>query len=388
MQLEEQTCLLAELQVKSSQTTTALKSSALPEVCNDLPVHRNTQGAKTSRDRPDAKAHTAPIDHSTTETEKTSRCKSIKEENEEKKKRQVLSRRRTPAEREENKTQPGVTTPPRHKEGKNASIPSSLTPIKEEWNPESFLLLMKILRIDIPDGVITRKAIQLSQTKPVHNVAEKIIGLLINFELQFEKRPRLSAREVKQGLKLMENSELLELTKLLFFKTASDKSLLQGQWQKNTSNTGRGFILSPAFRSTPVSTPVMHTGPVTRSWSRLTVREDLPTITPGTRKTLGVISDHRYVDEQSLWTGTPSKKGFGMFATNKYDELECLKWFHETAKEKKAFGGGATAYTCGNRMNLLINTRRTFMQRRRRDLPALEKAPRSVCKTLNRIEKK
>ncbi|KAK1155063.1 hypothetical protein AOXY_G27412 [Acipenser oxyrinchus oxyrinchus] len=209
---------------------------------------------------------------------------------------------------------------------------------------------MKILQIDIPEGVITHEAIRLSQTGAVHDAAEKIIGLLINFKLQFEKHPRLSAREVKQGLKLMENSELLELTKLLFFKTASDKSLLQGQWQKNTSNTGRGFILSPAFRSTPVSTPVMHTGPVTRSWSRLTVGEDLPMITPGTRKTLGVISDHRYVDEQSLWTGTASKKGFGMFATNKYDELECLKWFHETAKEKKAFGGGAANYTCGNRV--------------------------------------
>ncbi|MGH0188321.1 UNVERIFIED_CONTAM: hypothetical protein FKN15_029001 [Acipenser sinensis] len=201
-------------------------------VCNDLPVHRNTQGAKTSRDRPDAKAHTAPKDHSTTEKEKTSRRKSVKEEDKEIKKRQVWSGRRTPAEREENKTQPGATT-------------SSLTPIKEEWTPESFLLLMKILQIDIPE--------------------------------------------------------------------ASDKSLLQGQWQNNTSNTGRGFILSPAFRSTLVSTPVMHTGPVTRSWSRLT-------------------------------------KGFGMFATNKYDELECLKWFHETAKENKAFGGGAAGYICGNRV--------------------------------------
>ncbi|KAK6469544.1 hypothetical protein HHUSO_G31821 [Huso huso] len=210
---------------------------------------------------------------------------------------------------------------------------------------------MKILQIDIPEGVITHEAIRLSQTGAVHNTAKKIIRLLIDFEIQFEKHPRLSAREVKQGLKLMENSELLELTKLLFFKTASDKSLLQGQWQENTSNTGRGFILSPAFRSTPVSTAVMHTGPVTRSWSRLTVGEDLPTITPGTRKTLGVISDHPgYVDEQSLWTGTPSKKGFSMFATNKYDELECLKWFHETAKEKKAFGGGAAGYTCGNRV--------------------------------------
>ncbi|KAK1151907.1 hypothetical protein AOXY_G27416 [Acipenser oxyrinchus oxyrinchus] len=46
MPLEEQACLLAELQVKSSQTTPALKCSALPKVCNDLPVHRNTQGAK------------------------------------------------------------------------------------------------------------------------------------------------------------------------------------------------------------------------------------------------------------------------------------------------------------------------------------------------------
>ncbi|MGH0187608.1 UNVERIFIED_CONTAM: hypothetical protein FKN15_025719 [Acipenser sinensis] len=339
-----------QLQVAYRHIRRRLASLQGSPVCNDLPVHRNTQGAKTSRDRPDAKAHTAPIDRSTTEKEKTSRCKSVKEEDEEKKERQVLSRRRTPAEQEENKTQPGVTKPQRHKEGKNASIPSSLTPIKEEWNPESFLLLMKILQIDIPQGVITHEAIRLSQTGAVHDVVEKIIGLLINFELQFEKHPRLSAREVKQGLKLMENSELLELTKLLFFKTTSDKSLLQGQWQKNTSNTGRGFILSPAFRSAPVSTPVMHTGPVTRSWSRLTVREDLPTITLGTRKTLGVISDHRYVDEQSLWTGTPSKKGFGMFATNKYDELECLKWFHETAKENKAFGGGAAGYTCGNRV--------------------------------------
>ncbi|MGH0192354.1 UNVERIFIED_CONTAM: hypothetical protein FKN15_020022 [Acipenser sinensis] len=91
--------------------------------------------------------------------------------------------------------------------------------------------------------------------------------------------------------------------------------------------------------------PVMHTGPVTRSWSKLTVGKDLPTITPGTRKTLGVISNHQYVDETSLWK---AKKGFGMFSANKYDELECIKWFHETASEKKTFGGGAVVYTSGN----------------------------------------
>ncbi|MGH0191009.1 UNVERIFIED_CONTAM: hypothetical protein FKN15_055164 [Acipenser sinensis] len=324
-----------------------------------MPPKQATRGTNASKDAVAAKADSSKGRSADAEKEKAPRRKSTKDEDEKKKERQAPARRRT--EREEKTTTAqsgGGTTPPRRKpvkqekeeEGKSTKTTKN-APLKEkvsadsEVTPESFMLLMKVLHIDIPDGVITHEAIRLSETGSVLDAAEKIVGLLTAFKLQFEKRPRLSAREVKQGLTLFKADKLCELTTLLFFKPASNKSLLRDQWEANTSNTGRGFVVSPAFRSEPVSMPVMHTGPVTRSWSKLTVGKDLPTITPGTRKTLGVISNHQYVDETSLWK---AKKGFGMFSANKYDELECIKWFHETASEKKTFGGGAVVYTSGN----------------------------------------
>ncbi|MGH0169012.1 UNVERIFIED_CONTAM: hypothetical protein FKN15_016182 [Acipenser sinensis] len=288
-----------------------------------MPPKQATRGTNASKDAVAAKADSSKGRSADAEKEKAPRRKSTKDEDEKKKERQAPARRRT--EREEKTTTAqsgGGTTPPRRKpvkqekeeEGKSTKTTKN-APLKEkvsadsEVTPESFMLLMKVLHIDIPDGVITHEAIRLSETGSVLDAAEKIVGLLT---------------VVCQGGKA---------------------SLLRDQWEANTSNTGRGFVVSPAFRSEPVSMPVMHTGPVTRSWSKLTVGKALPTITPGTRKTLGVISNHQYVDETSLWK---AKKGFGMFSANKYDELECIKWFHETASEKKTFGGGAVVYTSGN----------------------------------------
>ncbi|KAJ8287816.1 hypothetical protein COCON_G00004750 [Conger conger] len=188
-----------------------------------------------------------------------------------------------------------------------------------------FLQLLRLLRISLPEGIMSDRVIEISKTEQSVKYAETLIQDLETFKLVFMKSPRLASRKVKHALALKEHGKVLDLTRLIFFENKKNgEEEIQKQWEKNTSNTGHGFKLRESYMTTPISTPLMYSTAMTRTLKTPQAGTDSPRVTPGTRVKTGDIEKMEFVNEAELWNGESSAKGFGR---NTADEAESLKFF-------------------------------------------------------------
>ncbi|XP_056331372.1 uncharacterized protein LOC130243277 [Danio aesculapii] len=216
-----------------------------------------------------------------------------------------------------------------------------------EISISDYLLLLKCLQINLPDGVLNPKVIKLSQTADVIQKAQDIVKDLENFKLQFNSIPRLGSREVKNSLSLKDNNKVYEITQMIFFKKneGSDEDL-RTQWKKNASNTNCGFRFRDKYKTTAVSTPAMYATAQTRSWRHLKDGEKHANISAGVTVNVSEIEKRDYRDNSTLWT-TSSPQRFGKYFQNPAGENECLKFYHELCE----IGANRTVkYTKGNKV--------------------------------------
>lgn len=127
---------------------------------------------------------------------------------------------------------------------------------------QDYLQLMKSLSVRLPEGVLTPQMIELA------NMESSIQDAQAN--IRFKAVPRLGCREVKNFLAMKRHSQVLQITKLLFFDQEDDEEQSRKHWRENKTNTGRGFRLRNRYMGdTAVSTPAMYTSAATRSQARL-----------------------------------------------------------------------------------------------------------------------
>ncbi|XP_052000625.1 uncharacterized protein LOC127656363 [Xyrauchen texanus] len=202
-----------------------------------------------------------------------------------------------------------------------------------------YLVLLKSLRINLPNGVLNPKVIRLSQNADIVQRAQAIVKELENFKLQFNSTPRLGCREVKETLALKDKGKVLEITQMIFFEKQKDADeVLRAKWRENVSNTVCGFRLRDKYKTMAISTPAMYATTQTRCWRNLEVGDNLANISDGVTMKVHDIEKRDYCDESTLWTSSPCPKRFGKFFENLADEVECLKFFHElgeTVKNKR-----------------------------------------------------
>ncbi|XP_063055907.1 uncharacterized protein LOC134449727, partial [Engraulis encrasicolus] len=194
---------------------------------------------------------------------------------------------------------------------------------------KDYLYLLKLLRINLPDGVLNTEVIDMLRTQTCIADACSITTELENFSLQFTMTPRLGCREVKRALALKTKADVLELTKLVFFETSKkeDRGTLMDTWKKNSLYTGKGFRMKDRYQNTPISTPAMYSTAITRSLRSAGHKDKKAKVTDGVRVNVKDVENMDYKDESLLHK--PGGNHFGMFHQNKTDELECLKFFHE-----------------------------------------------------------
>ncbi len=89
-----------------------------------------------------------------------------------------------------------------------------------------YLVLLKSLRINLPNGVLNQKVIRLSENAGIIQKAQDIVKQLENFKFQFNSIPRLGCRELKNSLPLKDNGKILELTLMIFFEKREDQRKL------------------------------------------------------------------------------------------------------------------------------------------------------------------
>ncbi|KAJ8005155.1 hypothetical protein DPEC_G00143710 [Dallia pectoralis] len=97
----------------------------------------------------------------------------------------------------------------------------------------------------------------------------------------------------------------------------------------------------------------MYTTAVTRSWTNLEVGKLSPIVTKGTKVNVRDLESREYCDETKLWEKKCSSEHqrFGKFFQNKADELEMLKFFHESNPVEPESGGTrTTSYTKSNKV--------------------------------------
>ncbi|KAL1259683.1 hypothetical protein QQF64_010260 [Cirrhinus molitorella] len=192
-----------------------------------------------------------------------------------------------------------------------------------------YLVLLKSLQINLPNGVLNPKVIRLSQDADIIQKAQDIVKELENFKLQFNSIPRLGCRELKNSLSLKDNGKVLELTMKIFFEKREDSGeALRAHWRKNASNTTREFRFRDKYQANAISTPAMYATTQTRSWRHLEVGDNLANISAGVTVNVRDIENKDYADESALWT-TSSPQRFGKYFQNPGDERECLKFYHE-----------------------------------------------------------
>lgn len=196
-----------------------------------------------------------------------------------------------------------------------------------------YLVLLKALRINLPKGVLNPKILKLSHNADVIQKAQDIVKDLENFKLQFNSIPRLSCREIKNSLALKNNGKVLEMTIRIFFeKRKYSEKTLRAKWKENISNTVCGFRFRHKYKTIAISTPAMYATSRTRSWKHLEVGDDLANVCEGVKINICDIENREYRDESALWTTPPSPERFGKFFQNPADEIECLKFFHESGE--------------------------------------------------------
>ncbi|XP_052435320.1 uncharacterized protein LOC127975353 [Carassius gibelio] len=211
-----------------------------------------------------------------------------------------------------------------------------------------YLVLLKSLRIDLPNGVLNQKVIRLSENAGIIQKAEDVVKELENFKFQFNRTPRLGCRELKNSLPLKDNGKILELTVMIFFEKRKDsEEALRSQWRKNISNTSCGFRFRDKYRTKAISTPTMYATTQTRSWRHLEVGDNLANISAGVTVNVHDIENRDYADESALWTAS-SPKRFGKYFQNPGDERECLKFYHEL---RETGTNMRVRYTKGNKVD-------------------------------------
>ncbi|XP_007256934.3 uncharacterized protein LOC103046305 [Astyanax mexicanus] len=260
----------------------------------------------------------------------------VQKEKEEKKKKQLFKTR-------PKSTESGI-------QGQN-EVKNKLTRTasKQSFSIEDYLKLLKLLKINLPNGVLNQKVIQHSADPNVIQDAQAIIKDLENFKIKFIASPRLGCREVKHALILKKRGNIQEITRIIFFENSKDsEKTLKENWEKNVSNTGHGFRIRDRYKTTPICTPTMYATAETRSWRRLEPGEDLARITDGKRVNVQELEKMEYSDESKFNQAQPNPQRFGHFSRNPNNEMECLKFFHEqkeiTSKYEKL------TYTKGNKV--------------------------------------
>ncbi|XP_072534977.1 uncharacterized protein [Salminus brasiliensis] len=221
---------------------------------------------------------------------------------------------------------------------------------KQSLGIEDYLKLLKLLKINLPNGVLNEKVIKHSTDQNVIQDAQAIIKDLESFKLKFIATPRLGCREVKHALILKRRGNIQEITKIIFFEKIKDsEETLKANWGGNVSNTGHGFRMRDRYKTTPVSTPTMYATAETRSWRYLKPGEDLAKITDGKRVNIQELEKIEFSDESKFNQAQSSPQRFANFLQNPNNEIECLKFFHElseiTSKYEKL------TYTKGNKVD-------------------------------------
>lgn len=211
-----------------------------------------------------------------------------------------------------------------------------------------YLVLLKSLRIDLPNGVLNQKVIRLSENAGIIQKAQDVVKELEDFKLQFSSIPRLGCRELKNSLPLKDNGKILELTVMIFFEKRKDSvEALRSQWRKNVSNASWGFRFRDKYQTQAISTPTIYATTQTRSWRHLEVGDNLANISVGVTVNVRDIENRDYADESALWTTSSSQK-FGKYFHNPGDELECLKFYHEL---RETGTNMRVRYTKGNKLD-------------------------------------
>lgn len=217
-------------------------------------------------------------------------------------------------------------------------------------NQKEFLQLLKSLRIELPKGVLTEELIERANTERNKHAAQVLLQDLEDLLIRFKAVPRLTCRVVKHCLALKRDSQVLQITRQLFFETVkeNDKDNYRKQWEENKSNTGNGLKLRDRYRdATTIFTPSLFFTAVTRRSKTLEVETVVPIVTEGTIMRVADIDKTDYSEESSTVKKeeTPGQEKFGMFFQNKHNELEMLKFFHELEGVKQT-----VTYSKGNKV--------------------------------------
>ncbi|XP_066539903.1 uncharacterized protein [Hoplias malabaricus] len=231
--------------------------------------------------------------------------------------------------------------------GKKVEKKAPITETKQLFSVDDYLKLLRLLKINLPSGVVNLKVIERSADPDIIKDAQAIIRDLESFKLKFTVNPRLGCREVKHALNLKKKGDTQEITRIIFFGNAKDsEETLKKNWDTNASNRGHGFIMSDRYRTEPISTPAMYATAMTRSWGYLEPGQNLANITKGVRVNVQALEKMEYSDESSFRSTESSPQRFGFYFSNPADEIECLKFFHEqvTSKYDKIM------YTKGNKV--------------------------------------
>ncbi len=246
----------------------------------------------------------------------------------------------------------GGSSKPRSGHHSRVFLPEKVQPVSSTITSgisvNDYLVLLKSLCINLPNGVLNQKVIRLSENAGIIQKAQDIVKQLENFKFQFNSIPRLGCRELKNSLPLKDNGKILELTLMIFFEKRGDsEEALRSQWRKNVSNTSCGFRFRDKYQTKAVSTPTMYATTQTRSWRRLEVGDNLASISAGVTVNVRDIESRDYGDESALWT-TSSPQRFGKYFQNPGDERECLKFYHEL---REIGTNMRVRYTKGNKVD-------------------------------------
>ncbi|KAI4896883.1 hypothetical protein NFI96_009260 [Prochilodus magdalenae] len=219
---------------------------------------------------------------------------------------------------------------------------------KQSLEIKDYLTLLKLLKINLPEGVLNPEVIIQSEDTNVIQDAQGIIKDLEDFKLKFIATPRLGCREVKHALNLKKKRNAPEITRIIFFESTKDsEQTLKERWKRNASNSGHGFRMRDRYKTTPISTPDMYATAQTRSWERLEPGKDFAKVTKGVGINVQDIVEMEFSDESSFRESS-SPQMFGNFFRNPADEKECLKFFHEQGDITSAYD--QLTYTKGNKV--------------------------------------
>lgn len=121
----------------------------------------------------------------------------------------------------------------------------------ETLSAEDYLNLLKILKINLPKGVLKEEVVTKSTHPTVIEDARHIKQDLEKCTIQFAQTPRLACGDIEQALKLRENNKYDEITNMMFFRNFKDsnKKTPTKEWKKKLT-AGCGFQLKKTYQET------------------------------------------------------------------------------------------------------------------------------------------